>query len=171
MARKPGNERTKVASKVATAQAKNDPRKPLNLKPASANAKVASKPAGKDDTAGATLGAVHEGALTAAGRRFALVVSRFNDFIVDKLVDGALDALRRTGAAEGAVEIFRCPGAMELPGLARRVVEDLEELDSILAARATQHFETAPFAAVEDHVGAPADAKLSRCTVWSASIA
>jgi hypothetical protein len=46
-ARKPGNERSKVASKAATAQAKNDPRKPLNLKPAAANAKVASKPAGK----------------------------------------------------------------------------------------------------------------------------
>ena len=64
----------------------------------------------------------HEGQLSAAGLRFALVVSRFNDFIVDKLVEGALDALRRTGADAEAVEIFRCPGAMELPGLARRVV-------------------------------------------------
>jgi 6,7-dimethyl-8-ribityllumazine synthase len=77
-----------------------------------------SKTDGKADDPRA---AAHEGALSAAGRRFALVVSRFNDFIVDKLVEGALDALRRTGAAEGAVEIFRCPGAMELPGLARRV--------------------------------------------------
>jgi 6,7-dimethyl-8-ribityllumazine synthase len=80
-----------------------------------------SKTDGKADEARA--GAVHEGALNAAGRRFALCVSRFNDFIVDKLVDGAKDALRRTGADAGAVEIFRCPGAMELPGLARRVVE------------------------------------------------
>jgi 6,7-dimethyl-8-ribityllumazine synthase len=64
---------------------------------------------------------VHEGALTAAGRRWAIVASRFNDFIVDKLIAGARDALRRTGAADDAVELYRCPGAMELPGLARRV--------------------------------------------------
>lgn len=64
---------------------------------------------------------VHEGRLTAAGRRWAIVASRFNDFIVDKLVAGARDALRRTGAADDAVELFRCPGAMELSGLARRV--------------------------------------------------
>jgi len=80
-----------------------------------------SKTDGKADDGRA--GVVHEGALSAAGRRFALCVSRFNDFIVDKLVDGAKDALRRTGADAAAVEIFRCPGAMELPGLARRVVE------------------------------------------------
>ena len=67
-------------------------------------------------------GRPREGALTSAGRRFAICASRFNDFIVDKLVEGALDALRRTGAGPRSVEIFRCPGAMELPGLARRVV-------------------------------------------------
>jgi 6,7-dimethyl-8-ribityllumazine synthase len=63
----------------------------------------------------------HEGALTAAGRRWAIVAARFNDFIVDKLIDGAEDALRRTGARDEDVELYRCPGAMELPGLARRV--------------------------------------------------
>jgi 6,7-dimethyl-8-ribityllumazine synthase len=66
-------------------------------------------------------GGAREGALSSTGRRFAICASRFNDFIVDKLVDGALDALRRSGADAGSVEIFRCPGAMELPGLARRV--------------------------------------------------
>ena len=66
-------------------------------------------------------GRPHEGALSAAGRRWAIIASRFNDFIVGKLVDGALDALRRTGAGARSVEIYRCPGAMELPGLARRV--------------------------------------------------
>jgi 6,7-dimethyl-8-ribityllumazine synthase len=64
----------------------------------------------------------HEGMLRAEGRRFAIVASRFNHFIVDKLVEGALDALRRTGARDADIEIFRCPGAMELPGVARRVV-------------------------------------------------
>jgi 6,7-dimethyl-8-ribityllumazine synthase len=64
-----------------------------------------------------------DGALSAKGRRFAIVASRFNDFIVEKLVDGAKDALRRTGANDADVEVFRCPGAFELPGLARRVTE------------------------------------------------
>jgi 6,7-dimethyl-8-ribityllumazine synthase len=68
-------------------------------------------------------GLTHEGALKASGRRFALVAARFNDFIVEKLIDGARDALRRTGAADEDVELFRCPGAMELPGLARRVAD------------------------------------------------
>lgn len=65
----------------------------------------------------------HEGILRSGGRKFAIVASRFNDFIGDKLVDGALDAIRRTGGSTEDVEIFRCPGALEIPGLTRRVVE------------------------------------------------
>ncbi len=65
----------------------------------------------------------HAGKLNAAGKRFAIVASRFNDFMVEKLVTGATDALHRSGAADGDIEIFRCPGAFELPGLARRVVD------------------------------------------------
>jgi 6,7-dimethyl-8-ribityllumazine synthase len=68
-------------------------------------------------------GVTHEGALQASGRRFALVASRFNDAIVGKLIDGARQALRQAGAADEDVELFRCPGAMELPGLARRVAD------------------------------------------------
>jgi 6,7-dimethyl-8-ribityllumazine synthase len=88
---------------------------------------------------------VHEGALSAAGRGFAIVASRFNDFIVDKLVEGARDALRRTGADEARVEIFRCPGAMELPGLARRVLatgrfDGLVILGAVIRG-ATPHFD------------------------------
>jgi 6,7-dimethyl-8-ribityllumazine synthase len=65
---------------------------------------------------------VHEGALRADGKRFAVVASRFNDFVVEKLVEGALEALRLAGAGDDAVEIFRCPGAFEIPAVARRVV-------------------------------------------------
>jgi 6,7-dimethyl-8-ribityllumazine synthase len=88
---------------------------------------------------------VHEGALSASGRGFAIVASRFNDFIVDKLVEGARDALRRTGADEARVEIFRCPGAMELPGLARRVLatgrfDGLVILGAVIRG-ATPHFD------------------------------
>jgi 6,7-dimethyl-8-ribityllumazine synthase len=64
---------------------------------------------------------VHEGGLRADGKRFAVIASRFNDFMVEKLVEGALDGLRRSGAADKDVEIFRCPGAFEIPGLLRRV--------------------------------------------------
>lgn len=65
----------------------------------------------------------HEGMLRAEGKRFAIVASRFNEFMVDRLIEGALDALRRTGAAEDQVEVYRCPGAFELPGLVRKVVD------------------------------------------------
>ena len=90
-------------------------------------------------------GKPHEGALTAAGRSFAIIASRFNDFIVDKLIDGARDALRRTGADEARVEVFRCPGAMELPGLARRVAA-LGRFDGLIILGAvirgaTPHFD------------------------------
>ena len=90
-------------------------------------------------------GTTHEGMLRAEERRFAIVAARFNDFIVDKLIEGALDALRRTGADDDHVEIFRCPGAMELPGLARRVV-DLGRFDGVICLGAvirgaTPHFD------------------------------
>ena len=65
----------------------------------------------------------HEGSLRADGKRFAIVASRFNDFMVARLVEGALDAFRRTGAAEEEIELYRCPGAFEIPGLLQRVVE------------------------------------------------
>jgi 6,7-dimethyl-8-ribityllumazine synthase len=64
---------------------------------------------------------IHEGGLRADGKRFAIIASRFNDFMVEKLVDGALDGLRRSGAADKDIEVFRCPGAFEIPGLLRRV--------------------------------------------------
>jgi len=87
----------------------------------------------------------HEGILRSAGRRFAIVASRFNDTIGDRLVDGALDAIRRTGGSVDDVEIFRCPGAMEIPGLARRVA-DSGRFDGVICIGvvirgATPHFD------------------------------
>ena len=58
---------------------------------------------------------VVSGSLEGKGLRFALVVSRFNDFIVERLVAGALDALERHGVAEKDVTIARVPGALEIP--------------------------------------------------------
>jgi 6,7-dimethyl-8-ribityllumazine synthase len=57
----------------------------------------------------------HQGQLSAGGFRFALVSSRWNDFLTARLVEGALDALARLGADEGAVEHFRVPGSFEIP--------------------------------------------------------
>ena len=68
-------------------------------------------------------GPVHEGGLSGNGRRFAIVAARFNDFIVEKLIEGGRAALRRAGVAGEDVEVYRCPGAMEIPGLARKVAE------------------------------------------------
>ena len=68
-------------------------------------------------------GLSHQGALKTNGRKFALVAARFNAEIVDRLIAGAREALREAGAADEDIELFRCPGAMELAGLARRVAE------------------------------------------------
>ena len=62
-----------------------------------------------------------EGNLAAAGRAFGVVASRFNDFIVDKLLDGALDAIRRHGGDLGAVEVVWVPGSYEIPLVAKRL--------------------------------------------------
>ncbi|MGD8378992.1 MAG: 6,7-dimethyl-8-ribityllumazine synthase [Gammaproteobacteria bacterium] len=62
-----------------------------------------------------------EGNLLAGKSRFALVASRFNSFVVEHLVDGALDTLRRHGVADEQLTLVRVPGAWELPLTARRL--------------------------------------------------
>ena len=62
-----------------------------------------------------------EGKLLAQGKKFALVVSRFNDFITDRLVGGAMDALQRTGAQEADIVIIKVPGAFEIPLAAKKL--------------------------------------------------
>ena len=62
---------------------------------------------------------VHEGQLSGQGFRFAIVASRWNDFISSRLVDGALDAFESLGVAEQDVEIYKVPGAFEIPLLAQ----------------------------------------------------
>lgn len=87
----------------------------------------------------------YEGHLNASGRRFALVVARFNGFIVEQLVAGAIDALVRHGADPGDISIYRVPGAFELPMIAQRVAEKGGQ-DAIIALGAvirgaTPHFD------------------------------
>ncbi|WP_455218003.1 6,7-dimethyl-8-ribityllumazine synthase [Kaarinaea lacus] len=86
-----------------------------------------------------------EGGLTVRGARFGIVASRFNSFIVDSLVDGAIDALKRHGADEANIHLVRVPGAFEMPLVAARMAAK-KEYDAIIALGAvirggTPHFE------------------------------
>jgi len=62
-----------------------------------------------------------EGQLLAEGLRFAVVVSRFNDFICSRLVEGAMDALKRHGASEEKIFLVKVPGAFEMPLAAKKL--------------------------------------------------
>ncbi len=86
-----------------------------------------------------------EGKLLAEGKKFALIVSRFNDFITDKLVGGAMDALVRCGASETDIEIIKVPGAFEIPLIAQKLVEK-KRYDAVICLGAvirgaTPHFD------------------------------
>jgi len=62
-----------------------------------------------------------EGKLEAKGLKFCIVISRFNDFITSKLLDGAKDALLRHGANEDEIDVIRVPGSFEIPMVARKI--------------------------------------------------
>jgi 6,7-dimethyl-8-ribityllumazine synthase len=74
---------------------------------------------------------VYEGRLNAGGFRFAIVASRWNEFISGRLVEGALDALERLGAKEDRVAVYRVPGAFEIPLLALRLAQS-HKFDAII---------------------------------------
>lgn len=87
----------------------------------------------------------YEGDLVSRNSKFCLVVARFNDFITERLLDGAIDTLRRHGASDADMEIVRCPGAFELP-LVVKTVADAGKYDAIIALGCvirggTPHFE------------------------------
>jgi 6,7-dimethyl-8-ribityllumazine synthase len=86
-----------------------------------------------------------EGHLTAKGLSFGIVASRFNDFITARLLDGALDALRRHGAEEERITVVRVPGSFEIPLLAKRMAAS-RQYDALICLGtvirgATPHFE------------------------------
>ncbi len=66
---------------------------------------------------------IHEAKLIAEGKKFALVVSRFNDFITEKLLSGALDALIRCGAGDKDIEVVKVPGSFEIPLVAKKMAK------------------------------------------------
>jgi len=67
-----------------------------------------------------------EGKLIAEGIKFAIVVSRFNSFITDRLLEGAIDCILRHGGNEKDITIIKVPGAFELPVIAKRVSKDFD---------------------------------------------
>jgi 6,7-dimethyl-8-ribityllumazine synthase len=88
---------------------------------------------------------VWEGQLSAAGLRFVIVVSRFNSFITDRLLAGAMDALTRTGAAADLIEIIKVPGSWEIPLVAGEVART-HRWDAVICLSAlirgdTPHFD------------------------------
>ena len=64
---------------------------------------------------------IFEGNLDASGLKFGIIVSRFNDFIGEKLVGGAIDALLRHGANEADINVFKVPGSFEIPLTAKKL--------------------------------------------------
>ncbi len=87
----------------------------------------------------------YEGELRAEGLKFAIIASRFNDFITSKLLDGAVDALVRHGASEQNIDIVKVPGSFEIP-LAAKKVAGKKSYDAVICLGtvirgATPHFD------------------------------
>ncbi|MBO5754378.1 MAG: 6,7-dimethyl-8-ribityllumazine synthase [Proteobacteria bacterium] len=88
---------------------------------------------------------IHEGMLNAQGLKIAIIVARFNSFITDRLIEGALDTIRRHNGDVDSVEIYKVPGCFEIPMAADRVAMS-KKFDAIvclgaLIRGATPHFD------------------------------
>jgi len=88
---------------------------------------------------------IMEGRLLGEGKKFALIVSRFNDFISDRLMGGALDALLRSGVKDEDIDIVKVPGSFEIPLVAKKMVKK-KKYDAVICLGAvirgaTPHFE------------------------------
>ncbi len=86
-----------------------------------------------------------QGSIKAEGRKFAIIVARFNNFVTERLLEGAMDALVRHGAKDEEITIYRTPGAFEIPALLKRVVEK-GDIDGVICLGAvirggTPHFD------------------------------
>jgi 6,7-dimethyl-8-ribityllumazine synthase len=92
-----------------------------------------------------------EGDLCAEGMRFAIVVARWNAVITDRLLDGALDALVRSGAKRANLDVVRVPGAWEIPAAARTIAEQ-HKVDAIVTLGCLLRGETAHYEAIYNEV-------------------
>ncbi|KHO61555.1 6,7-dimethyl-8-ribityllumazine synthase [Thermoanaerobacter sp. YS13] len=94
---------------------------------------------------------IYEGKLIAEGKKFGIVVSRFNEFITGKLLEGALDALKRHGALNEDIEIAWVPGAFEIPLIAKKMAES-KRYNAVIALGAVIRGETPHFDYVANEV-------------------
>ena len=101
-----------------------------------------------------------EGNLIGTGLKVAIVAARWNAFVVERLVEGAVDGLRRSGVADDALTLYRAPGAWELPQVARRILER-GGIDALVVLGAVIRGGTPHFEVVTDGV-AKGIAELSR---------
>ena len=85
-----------------------------------------------------------EGELSGAGLRFAIIVSRFNSFITDRLLAGAVDGLERMGAAASSIDVIKVPGSLEIPVVAHELGEN-GDYDAIICLGAVIRGETPHF--------------------------
>jgi len=92
-----------------------------------------------------------EGGLNAEGMKFAVITTRWNTVITDRLLQGALDCLRRSGAAMGDIEVVRVPGAWEIPNAARTIA-GLGKVDAIVTLGCLLRGETAHYEAIYTEV-------------------
>lgn len=92
-----------------------------------------------------------EGDLSAQGMRFSIVVARWNAVVTDRLLQGSLDALYRSGTAKADVEIVRVPGAWEVPSAARTLAET-KKFDAIVTLACLIRGETAHYEAIYNEV-------------------
>ncbi len=92
-----------------------------------------------------------EGDLSAAGMKFAIVVARWNAVITDRLLEGALDALMRSGAARADIQVVRVPGAWEIPAAARTMANS-GQVDAIITLGCLLRGETAHYEAIYNEV-------------------
>jgi len=107
--------------------------------------------------------AIHEGKLEGSGLKIALVVSRFNGLVTEKLLSGAVDCLTRHGVAEGNIDIYRCPGAFEIPAVAKKVI-DSRKHDAIVCLGAVIRGETPHF----DYIAGESAKGVSQLAIGSA---
>jgi len=92
-----------------------------------------------------------EGDLSARGMRFAIVVARWNAVITERLLEGALDALLRSGATRSDIEVVRVPGAWEIPAAARTIA-NIGKVDAIVTLGCLLRGETAHYEAIYNEV-------------------
>lgn len=91
------------------------------------------------------------GQLVSKGLRYGIIVSRFNNFITDRLLDGAVDALLRSGVKDEEIEVFRVPGAFEIPLVAKKIAVS-KKYDAIICLGAVIRGETPHFDFVANEV-------------------